>query len=47
MVLTGSIVGHESTSQTEDYTHIDLETKAEAIALLEYDGLDISHLYPS
>ncbi len=46
MVLTGSIVGHGSSSQTEDYTHIDLETKADAIALLEYDGLNISHLYP-
>lgn len=47
MVLTGSIVGHGSTSQTEDYTHIDLATKADALAKLTYDGLNISHLYSS
>ena len=45
MVLVGSIVGHGSSSQTEDYTHIDLTTKAGAIALLDYEGLNISHLY--
>lgn len=47
MVLVGSIVGHGSSSQTEDYTHIQLDAKSEAMALLEYDGLDINHLSSS
>ncbi len=43
-VLTGSIVGHGSASQTEDYTHIQLDAKSEVMALLEYNGLDLAHL---
>ncbi len=44
MLLVGSIVGHKNASQTAIYTHIDLQTKADALAKLKYDGLDLAHL---
>ncbi len=46
MVLVASIVGHggKNQSQTADYTHIDLATKADAVNKLTYDGLEMAHL---